>query len=661
MTLTLMTYLLLSGLGLFIFSMADRLYLRRRLALPHQRLFYLSALVAAFITPWASMLYPHKLIAPAVAGAEAEVFIDTDLSMVAVEEVSEAGGLLSHLSMSDILLALWVVGMAVMIGRLIYGLVRIVMIIRASEETFAPSGRRIYLTDKAANPFSFMGKIVLPRQIYEDARCRDLILSHEEAHCTQGHHYDLIVDQLCLIAHWWNPFAWMLTNAHYNTLEYLADSHVLDTGIDRKAYQRQLLESSLKIPAESLSLSFSVYNLKKRIKMMNNNTTPNRPLQSLRMVSALVLVSAGLFVGSNVMAVPAPVTDIQEDFVPQVSPVTEVQEGFVPQEPPVKTEDTTYDFLEEMPVYKNGDKQLMKDLAMLIKYPKEAAEKNIQGRVMVGFIVDEQGNVVEPQAVKKVHPLLDAEAVRVVSLLKFIPGRMKGKAVRCRFTLPIRFAIPSDKEASKPAIVEEIGASKSRSVEEFSKILDTFVKRILRPNDDKVWGKFKIVNGKAQDIEINMSDERAKREILNFIKKQDFKPKNSTPESLYFNFDIDRKNTKGDDGVYDYLEEMPEYDGGEEAMMKHLAKEVVYPEEASKKNIQGRVMVSFVVEKDGSLSNVKVMRGVHPLLDAESVRVVKTLKFKPGKMNGKPVRCRFTIPINFRQNDTSKGADKAKS
>lgn len=646
MTLTLMTYLLLSGLGLFIFSMADRLYLRHRLALPHQRLFYLLALLATFVTPWASMLYPHKLIVPAVAEAEAEIFIDTDFSMVAVEEVSEAGGLLSSLSMSDILLALWAVGMAVMIGRLIYGLVRIFVIIRASEETFAPSGRRIYLTDKAANPFSFMGRIVLPRQIYEDARSRDLILSHEEAHCTQGHHYDLIMDQLCLIVHWWNPFAWMLTNAHYNTLEYLADSHVLDTGIDRKVYQRQLLESSLKIPAESLSLSFSVYNLKKRIKMMNNNTTPNRPLQSLRMVSALVLVSAGLFVGSNVMAVPAPVTDIQEDFVPQ--------------EPPVKTDGSVYDYVDEVPVYKNGNKQLMKDLSMLIKYPKEAVEKNIQGSVMVGFVVDEQGNVVEPQAVKKVHPLLDAEAVRVVGLLKFTPGKVKGKAVRCKFTLPIRFAIPSDK-GKTTVIIRELDPSGRRSVEEVREVLGGLLKSGLCPNDDNVSVKFRIIDGKAQDIEVNMTDEQVKGAVLKFIKKQNFKPEANTPERIYFSFDIDRKNTKGDDGVYDYLDEMPEYDGGEENLMKHLAKVIVYPKEAADKNIQGRVMVGFVVEKDGSLSNVKVLRGVHPLLDAEAVRTVETLKFKPGKMNDKPVKCRFTIPVNFKLTDSSKKADKAKS
>ena len=646
MTMSVMTYLLLSGLGLFIFSMADRFYLRRRLALPHQRLFYLSALVVAFVIPWASMLYPRKLITPAVAEADVDVFVDGGLSMVPVEETSEVGGLFSLLSMNDILLAVWGIGMAVMIVRLIYGLRRILVILRTSEETFSPSGRRIFLTDKASNPFSFMGQIVLPRHICEDERCRDLILSHEEAHCTQRHHYDLVVDQLCLIVHWWNPFAWMLANAHYNTLEYLADSQVLDAGIDRKVYQKQLLESSLKIPAESLSLSFSVYNLKKRIKMMNNNTKPDRPLQSLRMVSALVLVSVGLFVGSNVMAVPAPVTDMQEDFVPQ--------------DPPVKTDAEVHDYVDELPVYKNGEGQLMKDIASLIKYPKEAVEKNIQGRVIVSFVVDEQGNVIEPKVERAVHPLLDAEAVRVVSLLKYIPAKHKGKVVRCRFTMPIRFAIPVEK-GKTTVIIQEPDPSGLRTVDQFRDNLQSLLRSGLLPNDDNVTVKFRIVDGKAQGIEVKTTDEKVKQEVREYIKRQKFKPEESTLGYLHFSFDIDKKKVKGNDDVFDYLDEMPEYEGGEGEMMKHLSREVVYPKEAADKNIQGRVMVGFVVEKDGTLSGVKIMRGIDPLLDAEALRVVKTLKFRPGKMNGKPVRCRFTIPVRFKINDTSKTADKAKS
>lgn len=101
--------------------------------------------------------------------------------------------------------------------------------------------------------------------------------------------------------------------------------------------------------------------------------------------------------------------------------------------------------------------------------------------------------------------------------------------------------------------------------------------------------------------------------------------------------------------VFEFLEEMPEYPGGQAAMLKFLQDKISYPAIAAENNIQGRVIVGFIVERDGSVSDVKVERGVDPSLDKEAVRVVKLMpKWKPGKQTGKPVRCRFRIPVQFR-------------
>lgn len=104
-----------------------------------------------------------------------------------------------------------------------------------------------------------------------------------------------------------------------------------------------------------------------------------------------------------------------------------------------------------------------------------------------------------------------------------------------------------------------------------------------------------------------------------------------------------------EDHIFEYLEEMPEFPGGQAEMMKWLQKNVQYPPIAAENNIQGRVMVSFVVEPNGSISNVQVVRGVDPNLDKEAMRVVKSMpKWKPGMQTGKPVRARFTLPVQFR-------------
>lgn len=92
-----------------------------------------------------------------------------------------------------------------------------------------------------------------------------------------------------------------------------------------------------------------------------------------------------------------------------------------------------------------------------------------------------------------------------------------------------------------------------------------------------------------------------------------------------------------------------QFPGGVEAMMQFISKEIKYPADAMEKKIGGRVVVSFVVDVDGSIHDVKVIRPVFPSLDAEAIRTIKAMpKWKPGEQNGKPVRTKMAVPISFR-------------
>ncbi|MBC8510066.1 MAG: energy transducer TonB [Cryomorphaceae bacterium] len=106
-----------------------------------------------------------------------------------------------------------------------------------------------------------------------------------------------------------------------------------------------------------------------------------------------------------------------------------------------------------------------------------------------------------------------------------------------------------------------------------------------------------------------------------------------------------------DDEFFMVVENMPIFPGGDLGLMKYIQKHVKYPAIAKEYNITGKVYVSFIVDKSGSVTSVKIVRGVDKNLDAEAVRVVKSLpKYKPGKQRGKSVRVMFTIPINFTLN-----------
>ena len=108
---------------------------------------------------------------------------------------------------------------------------------------------------------------------------------------------------------------------------------------------------------------------------------------------------------------------------------------------------------------------------------------------------------------------------------------------------------------------------------------------------------------------------------------------------------VSQKNQK----VYDVVEQMPEFPGGMPALIAFLQNNVKYPADAEKQKVEGKVMVSFVVETDGSISDVKVMKKVFPSLDAEAIRVVKAMPhWTPGKQKGKVVRVHFSLPIAYR-------------
>ena len=101
--------------------------------------------------------------------------------------------------------------------------------------------------------------------------------------------------------------------------------------------------------------------------------------------------------------------------------------------------------------------------------------------------------------------------------------------------------------------------------------------------------------------------------------------------------------------VFDVVEQMPQYKGGDQALMDYLNKSIKYPVIAEENGIQGRVVCTFVVERDGSITDVKVVRSVDPSLDKEAVRVLKAMpKWIPGKQNGSAVRVKFTVPVTFK-------------
>jgi protein TonB len=108
---------------------------------------------------------------------------------------------------------------------------------------------------------------------------------------------------------------------------------------------------------------------------------------------------------------------------------------------------------------------------------------------------------------------------------------------------------------------------------------------------------------------------------------------------------VAQKNQK----VFDIVEQMPEYPGGQAALFEYLSKNIKYPADAEKKKVEGKVFVTFVVDTDGKITDVSLMRKVFPSLDSEAIRVISAMpNWIPGKQKGQVVRVKYTVPIMFR-------------
>ena len=111
----------------------------------------------------------------------------------------------------------------------------------------------------------------------------------------------------------------------------------------------------------------------------------------------------------------------------------------------------------------------------------------------------------------------------------------------------------------------------------------------------------------------------------------------------------EEKKVSVDDEVFVVVEEQAEFPGGLDSMYAYIHKNLKYPELAKEKGIEGRVFVNFIIEKDGSISNVKILRGIGGFCEEAAVEMVKNMpKWKPGKQRGKAVRVKYTLPVMFR-------------
>lgn len=305
------------------------------------------------------------------------------------------------------------------------------LIVRMPEKEI--NGVCVKCLNDPSGPFSFFGWIFMnPAAVKEDEISE--ILTHEMAHVKQHHSVDVLLAEMVSICCWMNPFAWLLKREVRLNLEFLADRKVMEAGFATKSYQYHLLGLAYN-HKYGLSNNFNFSHLKQRIIMMNKkkSNAAGHIKYALFVLPAFALLVAGNISCSQDAS---QTEDAKEEVVAPVSP--EAKEA--PADSTAKEE--VFMVAEQMPEYPGGMKEMLKFLQENVKYPENAMKNNVQGRVIVQFVIEKDGTPTEFKVLRSVDPDLDAEALRVLQTMpKWKPGMQRGEVVRVKFTVPVSFKL----------------------------------------------------------------------------------------------------------------------------------------------------------------------------------------------------------------------------
>ena len=415
---SLIIYVIKAALFLVSFYLFYIVFLSRDTSYGRNRTFILTTLLLSIILPGIIIQTSRPLAIQNLGIMLNEVFISASSD----QNLSQ-GIWFGRINSVQTIFFIYIIGVGIFFLRLIFNILNLIFLILMNKEK---GTRTIRFHKFNSSGFSAMGYIFLNSELSDDEAQE--IIKHEQNHLRKYHFIDIIFIEAIKSFQWFNPAVYLLDRSLRAIHEYQADKECLCSGITISRYQNLLLNQVFKTKAFNLTNSFSNPSMiRKRMVMMTRK--PTSSLSNLKLLLAIpaagiLFFSVSAYAGSheqkknNIVSIDqAP----EEDEIALTEPLTEV---------------------EQMPVFPGGDAALLKFLGDNTKYPENAKEKNVQGRVLIRFCITEKGTIERVAIVKSVDPELDAEAIRVVKTLPhFTPGKNKGKAVSVWYMVPLTFTL----------------------------------------------------------------------------------------------------------------------------------------------------------------------------------------------------------------------------
>lgn len=453
----LIVYMLKAACCLTAFYLFYKVLLARDTFFRFNRMALLSVLVLSFILPAIEISISRPVIVhPQTLSIEMMLLLmqqGTASVNTMPEKTAEWGW-------SEFIAIAYSAGMVFFLIRFIMAIVRMYRLIHKGIRKDMEDGLHLVIHDDARiAPFSWMNYIILSKADL----CSEYasgILEHERAHIRRGHSYDVLLAELCVIVQWFNPAAWLIKRELQNVHEYEADEAVLDKGIDAKQYQLLLIKKAVgsrlySVVANSINHS----SLQKRIAMMLRRKSNPWVCTKYLYILLLAAVAVVTFARPEIAEMSDKVEKMSDVKVAALTTVNKViapekdESTTAPAVKEVITADSVYNTMEEEPEFPGGSKALMNYIHSNLKQPEGVQDSPT--RIILQFIVRKDGSVTDVRVAHSANKEsedvnLNAEAVRLIkSMPKWKPGKMGGRAVNCRFFLPVNFGKVSTEKATK--------------------------------------------------------------------------------------------------------------------------------------------------------------------------------------------------------------------
>ena len=576
-----------------VFYMFYRLLLSRETFHRVNRVVLLLTAVASFVLPLCVITF-HKTVV--VSGSSGLVSLDGFGAVMA--EAAETQKPLWQ----TIAVAVFIVGLAVTLGHTLVGILKVWRLISRSERLQQPDGTVICITDRDVSPFSWMRYIVLSRSEYtspeDDNNCHSSslasVLAHERGHIHQRHSLDVLLVDTLTALQWFNPAMWMLRQDLRAIHEYEADAAVLSQGINMRQYQYLLIQKAVAACGYSVANGITHSTLKNRINMMLNKKSSSANL--LKLFALVPIVGIALALNAETV----------NDYVYEDT-----------QQQPQKK------------IVKKGRKDGQ------VKMNNATIEVKAEDSEKAGLNADNQVSQEKPQGNDEPQLFINGKAVSKEGIKILNMGETLGKNEPL-IVINGKVASTEQLQALDPKEIDHVNVMKNEeTLKHYAQHFNADTSNGIVFINTKEYVK----NGKREVVSVSVKANKPEEDSTPTVTGT------ATPTAI----GTFTANTPEGDNAFDVVEQMPQFPGGVGEMMKFLSTNVHYPEAAFKAGKEGRVLATFIVEKDGTISNVKVVKSVSEEIDAEAVRVIEAMpKWNPGKQNGKIVRVKYTIPVTFR-------------